>query len=442
MSFECEVAGGVTKLKENSYIFIYHCLNDHGYQIGMSTASHPLGPWTPPPLKPTVAITPGAWDGTTVACFNILADPEKPGQWLGFYAASGESSPDYPWPIGLGVARAASPLGPWHKSPHNPVIAGNATHDPKHCFKGDTRCSGIYLGSVLYGPHTNNQYWAYLAGPLNQNDEGAMALWTSDKPEGPWKFHSYILDGGLKSKTWDSGRYSESRVLYQDGLFHIFPTASAAGGPNVPSSQTNKNVEQIGWAFSQDGIYFTEYTHNPVGPQNGTTPLTSAMAEGHAIMEGEKVYVYHTIRWTTGGTSGYAPAGRNNEDLGVEIFTSSRDFATIDVPLITPAWNLSLAPGANSICHYDKSNSGRDCAILKTVMVSSDPTADDIKPHISFRLQGGCNANAGPISASVVVKAYSRDGNIGKVLQTLPLSGTCEPRSRKYVGTTKAITAD
>jgi hypothetical protein len=35
---------------------------------------------------------------------------------------------------------------------------------------------------------TNGEYWAYLEAPINMNDEGPMALWTADKPEGPFKF--------------------------------------------------------------------------------------------------------------------------------------------------------------------------------------------------------------------------------------------------------------
>jgi hypothetical protein len=157
MSLECEVAGGVEKMNETHWVFVYHCLNDKGYQVGMSTATHPLGPWTKPPLEPTLPNTAGAWDGTTVACFNIMPDPASPGSWLGFYAASGE--PKIPEPIGLGIARAASPLGPWKKSSANPVLPGGKTADPKRCFKGDGRCSGLYVGAVLYGPHTNNSYW-------------------------------------------------------------------------------------------------------------------------------------------------------------------------------------------------------------------------------------------------------------------------------------------
>ena len=199
MSTECEVAGGVERMNATHWFFVYHCLSDKGYQVGVSTATHPLGPWSKPPTEPTVANTAGAWDGTTVACMNVIPDPEAPGQWLAFYAASGE--PKFPAPIGLGVARAASPLGPWTKSPSNPVLAGGNTTDHKHCFAGDQRCGGLYVAAAMHGPHTNNEYWVYMSAPINQNDEGALALWKAPRPEGPWTHVAYVLDGALRDTT-------------------------------------------------------------------------------------------------------------------------------------------------------------------------------------------------------------------------------------------------
>ena len=55
MSFECEVAGGVQQVNATHYVFVFHCLNDKGYQVGMSTATHPLGPWS---------VVCGAWPRT------------------------------------------------------------------------------------------------------------------------------------------------------------------------------------------------------------------------------------------------------------------------------------------------------------------------------------------------------------------------------------------
>ena len=41
---ECEMAGGVFEISKNEYVLVYHCLNNTGsYNVGMSTATHPLG---------------------------------------------------------------------------------------------------------------------------------------------------------------------------------------------------------------------------------------------------------------------------------------------------------------------------------------------------------------------------------------------------------------
>ena len=41
---ECEMAGGVFEVTKNEYVLVYHCLNNtESYNVGMSTAAHPLG---------------------------------------------------------------------------------------------------------------------------------------------------------------------------------------------------------------------------------------------------------------------------------------------------------------------------------------------------------------------------------------------------------------
>merc|ERR1719188_1735023 len=126
----------------------------------------------------------------------------------------------------------------------------------------------------------------------------------------PFTFKAYVLDGGLHPGAWDYGRYSESRVWYYNGLFHLFATGSPVGGPNC-----NKINEQVGWAVSEDGIHFTEHKNKPIAPWTETTPLTTAMSEGHVWFEEEleMIYVYHTTRWITNDKSKFAPNARNNE---------------------------------------------------------------------------------------------------------------------------------
>ena len=265
---------------------------------------------------------------------------------------------------------------------------------------------------------------------------------------------------------WDSGRYSESKVVYDapTGLFHLFATASAVGGN---ASTANKIVEQIGWAVSDDGIHFTEHAHNPVGPQLSgappdahgehwaTTPLTSAMAEGHAVLNGSLVYVFHTIRWSGDGDPSFCPAPRNGEDLGVQIFTASPAFQ-LEFPIVTPHWQLTLRAGERAPCRYDKARY-RFCASLKTELHSS-ATDKVIKPDLSFRVDaavgaarggggggGGGGDEAGRavdvVNASVIVSVFHDYGKVGKVLATLPLTGAVGADGH-YAGSTRALRAD
>ena len=98
------------------------------------------------------------------------------------------------------------------------------------------------------------------------------------------------LNFGGNTGNWDSGRYSESRIIYHAStkLWHTFPTGSPAGATH--GGGINKVNEQIGWAVSSDGLTFVEYPHNPVAAvtrapeidaaHSLTTPRTEAMAEG------------------------------------------------------------------------------------------------------------------------------------------------------------------
>ena len=69
----CEVAGGVTK-SNGTYYLLYHCLGNGDYSAGVSTALHPLGPWSPTAAAPILPHGP---------CLNILEDPAGPAAGLG-----------------------------------------------------------------------------------------------------------------------------------------------------------------------------------------------------------------------------------------------------------------------------------------------------------------------------------------------------------------------
>ena len=194
MSTECEVAGGVFQDEQGAYVFVYHCTGyQSSYQVGISTAAHPLGPWSQPPATPNLKYDKGQWDESVVASFNILPDPKHEGAWIGFY--EGGMGPGSGGLWSMGVARAPHPLGPWTKSDKNPVLAGNRTCDPSREFA--KHCGGLYVAAVAHGPHTNNEFWAYMEAPINPNDEGPLSLWAAPEAEGPWRFVAYVIDGKL-----------------------------------------------------------------------------------------------------------------------------------------------------------------------------------------------------------------------------------------------------
>ena len=449
MATECEVAGGVVEFEPGQLVFTYHCLNANNsvpgvehprkYQVGMSVADSPLGPWTKPPTTPTLGVgETGEWDSFTVASLNILPDPEDPGQWLGYY----EGNYDFQ---SLGLVRAAHPLGPWRRDARSPIMSESASQDLSRsasgglsrCFPNPSAphdplaCDSYYVASVLHGNFTNHSFFMYAEAPIGPSDEGPLALWVAEEAAGPFQFKAYILDGALEptapdgTRRWDAGRYSESGVRYADGLFHVFPSASPQGLP-----QPDKEVENIGWAWSSNGINFTQHVNNPVAAANESTPLTSAMAESH-VHFGELglTYAYHTIRWTTQAPSAFAPQGRNAEDLGVEVLISNTSFG-LTMPLITHLWaatfsglSAGLLPNETTPCEYGR-RSYRYCVQLKTELRARGAGVA-LRPIIRFRVRatcGGAGTKFSSAAATVVVSAFDTTADaIGQVQAEMPL---------------------
>ena len=60
-------------------------------------------------VQPNLGVTPGAWDKDVVASFNIVADPAKPGGWLGYYEGGMPASGREDWSLGLARTVPAGP---------------------------------------------------------------------------------------------------------------------------------------------------------------------------------------------------------------------------------------------------------------------------------------------------------------------------------------------
>ena len=52
----------------------------------------------------------------------------------------------------------------------------------------------FYVASWTIGDHTNGDVWLYAEAPVGTLDQGPLALWTAKEPQGPFMFHSYVLE--------------------------------------------------------------------------------------------------------------------------------------------------------------------------------------------------------------------------------------------------------
>lgn len=253
------------------------------YRLGVATASHPLGPWKKYEKNPIIDLGPqGSWEDGHVACAHIIK--EKENTYYLWYSAHGKNGT---WDIGL--ATASHPLGPWKKHEKNPIITNFG-----------------YIGSVL---KINGKYYMYTEHPVGANspDQGPMCLAIAERPEGPWKpYEGNPVLAADDWGSWDDGGYSESKVVYHDGMFHMF-----YGGTKW------KKLERIGYAYSCDGFHFTKYPGNPIALTEHS-PNSEAFSEVHTWIEPPLIYLYHTIR--------YKDMDFGREDIGVQVMATENSF--------------------------------------------------------------------------------------------------------------------
>ncbi len=295
--------------------FDYGTQQGIGYQLGVATSTHPLGPFKKFEGNPILEVGPkGSWEDITVACAMVLK--EGTDEYYMWYSAKSSLTPQGVFDIGL--ATASSPLGPWKKYEGNPILEDFG-----------------YVGGVV---KVNEKYYLYTAYPIGSTgvDYSPMSLAVADSPEGPWtKYEGNPVIAQGEWGEWDDGGFSEAEVLYHSGVFHLF-----YGGTKLYSPR-RLSRESIGYAYSFDGFNWTKYGLNPVVTREAC-PNLACFAEVHAIFEAPFIYLYHTIRYKDALRSGqdktydgYSVDLKSYiyEDLGVQVLATQRPFS-LDMPLL------------------------------------------------------------------------------------------------------------
>jgi hypothetical protein len=307
----------------DTYYLYYHGKGELGYQIGVATSKHPLGPFKRQGDGPLLRVGPqGSWDDKYVACAFILK--ERSNKYYMYYSAKGNGRDEE---LGrnvydVGVATADNPLGPWTKHPKNPMIWDFG-----------------FVGSVV---KHEGRYLMFNSAPLGASGEdyavinrdyGPLSVAVAEHPEGPWQVHPEPVMLPGEPGEWDDAGLSEAEVFYAGNLFHLFYGAATRARAR-PESQ-----ESIGYAYSEDGFQWRKYGRNPVATREAE-PNAGAYAEVHTIFEPPFIYLYHTLRYEempehAAGRTGFPWL----EDIGVQVLATQQPFS-LDMPLM----NLESLP--------------------------------------------------------------------------------------------------
>ena len=305
--------------KDFGTYYLYYHGSGPGYQVGVATSKHPLGPFKKYEGNPILGLgDAGSWEDKHVACAIIIKEGlDKYYMWYCGQGTAGKKrrpdSTDNIWDIGL--ATASHPLGPWKKYEGNPII-------------GDF---GYNSATVK----VNGKYYLYSAHPIGSTipDYSPMKVATAEAPEGPWLVNENpILTRGERGE-WDDGGFSDAAVIYHSGVFHMFQSGAKGYTPRI------KTRESVGYAYSFDGFDFIEYGLNPIASREAN-PNAAAFAEPRVLIEFPYIYIYHTLRYKQEN-----PPYATLEDIGVQVIATQTPFS-FDMPVLVKE---KLEPGKSTI---------------------------------------------------------------------------------------------
>lgn len=266
--------GSVIKVDSTYYLYYAGVASGRGdAHIGIATASSLCGPWRKYKGNPIVA--PGAdgnWDDYAIYQARVHKFGSTYYMW---YIANQEiwRGGHFPWRIGL--ATATAPEGPWTKYEGNPILNVGKI--------GDWDGIGLNLGAIT---EVEGTYWMWYAGFKEHPDEyGQIGFAKASSPKGPWK--EYNGNPVFSPRSWNSFGSQEPFVLYINGYFHMW----YAGMPVIGDAR----YADIGYAYSDDGIHWTDYPDNPVLSRGKSGKWDDYdVSEPFVFVEGGSFYLFHT----------------------------------------------------------------------------------------------------------------------------------------------------
>jgi predicted GH43/DUF377 family glycosyl hydrolase len=191
------------------------------------------------------------WDSFSISSSVVIVEDD--GTWVMYY--NGTDTPGSP-PFGQGIGRAtaSSPTGPWERLDVPVLEAGSLR-----------RWDGAFIFPDAVLKTEDGGYMMYFSG--NGTGTGRVGLafsddginWTKyDDPETterPFDESDPILPSG-EVGAWDFTVAWGVGVVKTELGYEMIYTGGASGDGGFKSS--------LGYAFSEDGIHFTPYEHNPV----------------------------------------------------------------------------------------------------------------------------------------------------------------------------------
>jgi len=141
---------------------------------------------------------PGTWEGASVFTPNILVAEGM--YWLFYTGTSKKYAKGFNPDSKIGIAKSASPDGPWERLATNPAVTNSDTKEDFDSHLVDDACLLVRDG----------KYWCYYKGRQLGKTPGQtkMGLAIADHPQGPYVKHAAnpVIQGNHEVLVWPQGK--------------------------------------------------------------------------------------------------------------------------------------------------------------------------------------------------------------------------------------------